>query len=110
VPGGGGRFDATRRGAISGGRDTRCGSGTTTDLVIHDLPQEVADALAAEAARDNRSVEDVARVSLIDRYRPAPSERIRRAQEKVRAMFEGCEDKPTVDEFLRNRKAMWGES
>jgi len=85
-------------------------------LTIRNLPQEVYDRLRIRAAENRRSMEAEARAVLADATTAAQTQRnILTPEEALRNLEEMMKHvKPKhgdslVDEFLAERRAMWGE-
>ena len=84
-------------------------------LTVRDLDPEVKEKLRRRAARHGRSMEAEARAVLLQTFgeeveRPdvdAVRARVRRAQELIAPHLP--KDRPLADEFLAERKKMWGE-
>jgi plasmid stability protein len=85
-------------------------------LTIRNLPEEVRDGLRLRAARNGRSMEAEARAVLaagvIDDGRgEAPSDvraRVRRLEQIMKPYR--SKDRSIVDEFLAERRKLWGEA
>jgi plasmid stability protein len=85
-------------------------------LTIRNVPDEVRQKLREAAARKGRSMEAEARAVLaeaVNGVRRKPSTRsIARAirnMQKMMEKVEGAKGGSLVDEFLAERRAMWGE-
>jgi plasmid stability protein len=84
-------------------------------LTIRNLPDDVRDQLRIAAAKNGRSMEAEARAVLTRRFAPhaqkpdleAIRERLRRAQAAIVPYLP--KDRSLTDEFLADRKKMWGE-
>ena len=84
-------------------------------LTIRNFPDEIRDRLRIAAAKNGRSMEAEARLTLVQKFNREPEkldpetvkERIRRAQAAVARLLP--KDRSLVDEFLAERKKMWGE-
>ena len=84
-------------------------------LTIRNLPDEVRDRLRVAAAKNGRSMEAEARLALVERFDgesekldpETVKQRIRKAQAAVAPYLP--KDRSLVDEFLAERKKMWGE-
>ena len=87
-------------------------------LTIRNLPDEVYDRLRVRAAENKRSMEAEARALLVEAENTARAKRdSKRADEAVRMlqdMWKSVKPKTgfetLTDEFLAERRAMWGES
>ena len=81
-------------------------------LTIRNLPDEIYDRLRTRAARNKRSMEAEARDIVSAAVRPTPessAEAVRRMQELVARLPKETRDNFTVDNFLAERRKMWGE-
>ena len=85
-------------------------------LTIRNLPQEVYDRLRTRAAENRRSMEAEAHAVLAEATRaPQPQGNILTPEDALRNLEEMMKNvKPKhgnslVDEFLAERRAMWGE-
>ena len=80
-------------------------------LTIRNLPQEVYDRLRIRAAENRRSMEAEAREVLAKALPPKLSleEALRKVDEMVARMPPEAQKKLSVDSFLTERRAMWGE-
>jgi plasmid stability protein len=85
-------------------------------LSIRNLPDEVRDELRVAAAKNGRSMEAEARATLVMQFSKAVSkerevEDIRARLRRVQADFaKHVPDRPSLaDEFLAERKQLWGE-
>jgi plasmid stability protein len=81
-------------------------------LTIRNLPEDVYERLRARAAQHKRSMEAEARDIMSTAVRPsreAADEAIRRMQEMVARLPKKQRDQFTVDNFLAERRKMWGE-
>lgn len=84
-------------------------------LTIRNLPDDVRDRLRIRAAKNGRSMEAEAREVLVTAVVPADpkqgkddyAERLAKVQREVRKYIP--EGTPLVDEFLAERRRMWGE-
>jgi plasmid stability protein len=80
-------------------------------LTIRNLPQEVHDRLRARAAENRRSMEAEAR-ELMERALPprlSQEEFLHRIRQTMATIPKENRDNFTVDKFLAERRAMWGE-
>ena len=80
-------------------------------LTIRNLPKEVYDLLRTRAAENRRSMEAEAREVLAKALPPKLSleEALRKVDEMVARMPPEDQKKLSVDSFLAERRAMWGE-
>lgn len=83
-------------------------------LTIRNLPEAVRDALRVAAAKNGRSMEAEVRALLVKRYSSSPDlrdepalERLRQAQAIIAPFLP--QDRDLTNEFLSERKRMWGE-
>jgi plasmid stability protein len=85
-------------------------------LTIRNLPDDVRDRIRLRAAAHGRSMEAEVRAVLVQAFEPPPAEdavaRQRRKIEAARALVRATIPPGTslVDEFLRERRASWGEN
>jgi len=79
-------------------------------LTIRNLPQEVYDRLRIRAAENKRSMEAEARELVAKALPPklTPEQALRNMQEMMKNIKPKHGDS-LVDEFLAERRAMWGE-
>ena len=80
-------------------------------LTIRNLPQEVYDRLRIRAAENKRSMEAEARELMYKALRPklTPEEALRNLQARMAGIPPEAQEKASVDSFLAERRAMWGE-
>ncbi|MFL5260081.1 MAG: FitA-like ribbon-helix-helix domain-containing protein [Hyphomicrobiales bacterium] len=83
-------------------------------LTIRDLPDMVRNALRVAAARNGRSMEAEVRDLLVKRYGSLPEARDEQSLERLReaqAIIEPFlpKGRNLTDEFLSERKNIWGE-
>ena len=79
-------------------------------LTIRNLPDDIRDGLRVRAAKKGRSMEAEARTILTDAISPEEAETERRMA-RIREIMKPylSNGKGIVDEFLAERRAMWGE-
>jgi plasmid stability protein len=84
-------------------------------LTTRNLPEEVRNHLRVAAARNGRSMEAEARATLVQKFARERTkvdpgvirERIQLAQKAIARHLPG--DRQLLEEFLADRKKMWGE-
>jgi plasmid stability protein len=85
-------------------------------LTIRNVPEETRQRLREEAARNGRSMEAEARAILADAMKAVPKKvdakaaaRAIRKMQELMAKVRPAKGDSLVDEFLAERRAMWGE-